>query len=78
MITSALSSEARQLLGWSRDRLAPRSGVSNTALRLFEIGQRDLSAVERAAIRSALEEAGVEFTDNGGRGVQLRATMPAE
>ena len=46
--------------------------MSNTVLRLFEIGQRNLTAADCAGIRLALEVTGVEFTDEEEAGVRLR------
>ncbi len=68
VITPAQCLEARKLLGWSRDRLAPRCGMPAERLRLFEIGSRELSAKDRATLKRRLEAAGVEFTDGGDPG----------
>ncbi len=51
MITPAQCLEARKLLKWSRDRLAARGGMPAERLRLFEIGSRDLTLEDLAAIR---------------------------
>ena len=72
MITPAQCLEARKLLKWSRDRLAPRCGMSAEGLRRFEIGGRELSAKDRATLKRRLEAAGVEFTNGGEPGVKLR------
>ena len=71
---------ARELLGWSRDRLGAISGVYGFVVYAFEAKGRVINSadgscpVDRiAAIRAALEEAGIEFIDNGpGPGVRLR------
>jgi hypothetical protein len=58
MITPAQCIEARKLLGWVPERLAPRCGFSHSLLRHFEAGERPLYPERQAALRSALEEAG--------------------
>ena len=72
MITRSQIRNARKLLGWSRDRLAPKAGISTTYLRKFENGDGDLLAQEVDSLRVALESAGVEFTNGDVPGVRLR------
>ena len=62
---------ARELLGWTPYRLAPRAGIGHTLLRQFERGARPIDAESAARLRAALEEAGVEFLGNG-EDVRLR------
>ena len=73
---------ARALLGWSLDRLAARSGTSVPMVTAFEQTGRVVSSNGRsralpvdavAAIRTALESAGVEFTNGDAPGVRLRS-----
>jgi ribosome-binding protein aMBF1 (putative translation factor) len=71
MISAAQIKMARDLLGWSRDRLAPKVGMCANRLRKLEIGLRPVSEDEVRAISAALEAAGVAFTD-GEPGVKLR------
>jgi len=73
-MTPAQSMEARKLLKWSRDRLAPRCGMPAERLRQFEIGACLLTGIDDDALKSALEAAGVEFIsgNGGGLGVRLR------
>ncbi len=59
---------ARQLLGWSRDRLAAMSETNEKLITLYEnegkvmnSRTRDRSLDALAAIRTVLEQAGVEF-----------------
>jgi transcriptional regulator with XRE-family HTH domain len=65
---------ARALLGWSRDRLAGAAGISPTAVANVEMGKPH-RASSFAAIRSALEDAGVEFTHDGAVCVRLRGNV---
>ncbi|MFT8247244.1 transcriptional regulator [Roseomonas sp. BN140053] len=65
--------EARRLLGWTYQRAGVRSDVSSLTVRHFERGVRRTRQTNVAAIRAALEAAGVEFIpENGGGGVRLR------
>lgn len=72
---------ARALLGWGLKRLAARSGTSVTMVTVFEQTGRVVSMNSRfrtvptdavTAIRTALEAAGVEFTNGDEPGVKLR------
>jgi transcriptional regulator with XRE-family HTH domain len=72
MITPDQCLEARKLLGWSAERLACRCESSSTSIRLFEKGERPISVEGLAAIRSALEAAGVEFIPENGGGPRVR------
>ncbi|WP_247991544.1 helix-turn-helix transcriptional regulator [Bradyrhizobium sp. 186] len=76
MITDAQCRAARGLLAWSQTDLANRSGLSRATVAEFEIGNRRPIANNLAAIRAALESAGVIFLDDGqtidgGSGVRL-------
>jgi len=70
MITGEQIHEARKLLGWSRDRLAPKAGMCTNNLRQIEIGAKPVSEPEAAALCGALQEAGVEFTNGDELGVK--------
>ncbi len=74
MITGEQIREARKLLGWSRDRWAPKAGTNTNWLGLIESGKRELRPDEAEKFLAALEAAGVEFTKGEARGVRLRAT----
>ena len=76
MITGAQIREARKLLGWSRDRLAPRAGLPVNRLGDYELGRRILPLEEVEALKGALEAAGVEFTNGDEPGVKLRRSGP--
>src|SRR5450759_1261373 len=65
---------ARGLLDWSRDQLATASSVPKRTLVRFEGADGAARPSTLAAIRAALEAAGIEFIaeDGGGPGVRLR------
>jgi len=65
---------ARALLGWSQTILAEVAGVGRQTVVDFERGARTPYAQNLAALRSALEGAGIEFIaeNGGGVGVRLR------
>ncbi len=66
----------RGLLGWSQQDLAHAATVGLSTIRSFESGKRTPIANNLAAIRLALESAGVQFLEDGtvstGPGVALR------
>ena len=74
MLTPAQSRAARGLLDWSQTGLGERSNLSESTIRNFEKGKATPSINNLAAIRQALEAAGVEFIpeNGGGAGVRLR------
>lgn len=67
---------ARALLDWSQSDLANQSGVSDPTIKRLEAADGDLGGRRTTveAIRTALENAGVEFIaeNGGGPGVRLR------
>lgn len=69
-VTSAQIRGARGLLNWSVRELAERSGVHRNTITNIETGKSGGEVSSLTAIRSALEEAGVEFLEGG---VKLRA-----
>ena len=72
-ISPAQCRAARGLLEWSQDELAKAAGVGLSTVRDFEKGRRQPIANNMAAIRSALEKAGLDFIpeNGGGAGVRL-------
>jgi len=70
-MTRDQSRAARGLLDWSQAELAARSNLSESTIRDFEKGRRVPSINNLAAIRRALEAAGVEFIDGDQPGVRL-------
>ena len=74
MLTGQQIKAARELLGWTPYRLAPRACIGHTLLRQFESGARPLDPESAARLRAALEEAGVQFPSNGScTGIRLRS-----
>jgi DNA-binding XRE family transcriptional regulator len=69
-ISPAQCRAARALLNWNQKTLADKTGVALKTVRAFETGRTKPLGVTRAAIKQALEKAGVEFLD--GDGVRLR------
>ena len=63
---------ARGLVNWSQDQLAKVSTVSVTTVRNFERGAISPTANNLAALRRALEGAGVIFVDENGQGAGVR------
>ena len=66
---SAQIRAARGLLDWSRDDLARAAGVATRTIANLERGEHEPRPETVAALRAALETAGVRFTR---RGVELR------
>ena len=70
---------AQKLLGWSQLQLSLRSDTSIHVVRTFELTGRVMTVQRRpdltdplAAVRTTLEEGGIEFTDGDASGVRLR------
>jgi DNA-binding transcriptional regulator YiaG len=63
---------ARAWLGWSQQELANRAKVGLSTLRDFEARRRKPIPNNLAAIKAALEAAGIEFTNGDVPGVRLR------
>ena len=74
-ITSDLIRAARALLRWSQGDLARASGVSLPTIKRLEAipGIMGAHSSTVAALRRALESAGIEFTNGNGPGLRLRA-----
>lgn len=73
-ITAAQCRGARAMLGISQTELAQQASVSRQTVVDFERGARTPYTNNLVAIRSALEDAGVEFIpeNGGGAGVRLK------
>lgn len=71
-MTPALCRAARGLLKWTQDHLAAAASVSMVTVRNFENEKSMPQRPTLTAMRSALEAAGVEFTNGDQPGVRLR------
>ena len=58
---------ARALLDWTQPDLAKAAGIALATLKRFETGLRTPIPVVKAAIVRALEDAGIEFHNDGRR-----------
>lgn len=71
---------ARALVGWSAQDLANASQVGVATIRRAELkdGETGMTAPNVAAVRAALEAAGVDFIseNGGGAGVRLKKAGP--
>ena len=71
-MTPAQCRAARALLDLTQTQLAEAAGFGLSTVVDFERLRREVSADAIAAIRSALEAAGVEFTNGDRPGVRLK------
>jgi transcriptional regulator with XRE-family HTH domain len=73
-ISPAQCRGARGLLGWSQSELSEASKTATKTIADFERGVRKPYPRTLEDVRSAIENAGVEFIDEngGGPGVRLR------
>jgi transcriptional regulator with XRE-family HTH domain len=71
-VSAAQSRAARGLLDWSQAKLGARSNLSESTIRDFEKGRRTPGVNNLAAIRAALEAAGVIFVEENGEGPGVR------
>jgi transcriptional regulator with XRE-family HTH domain len=72
VISSAQCRAARALIEWSREDLAAASKVAARTIVDFERGARQPIHSTQAAIRGALESAGVIFVEGNGEGPGVR------
>lgn len=77
MLTPEQSRAARGLLDWSQQQLAESAHLGLSTVRDFEKGRRTPTHNNLAAIRAALEAAGVEFIPENGSGPGVRLRKPA-
>ncbi len=66
VITPTLARAARGLLNWQQTDLSDLSGLSLTAIKNFEGGQKATHKKTASAIQSTFERHGVEFPVSGG------------
>ena len=73
MTTASQLRAARALLGWSQPQVAEAAGLSTMTIKRAEgTGKPAASAEAIAAIRTALDSAGVEFIEQNGSGPGVR------
>ncbi len=79
-VSPAQCRAARALIEWTRDDLAAAAQTARSTLADFEANKRQPHPRTLAAIRTALEAAGVEFIpeNGGGAGVRLRKALAQE
>jgi hypothetical protein len=77
-ISSAQMRAARALLRWSAVDLATASKVGVATIRRVEVvhGEIPVTLSNEAALRRALEAAGIEFIDENGGGEGVRFRKP--
>ena len=77
-ISSAQMRAARALLRWSALDLATASKVGVATIRRVEVvnGEIPVTLANEAALRRALEAAGVEFIEDNGGGEGVRFRKP--
>ncbi len=69
---------ARGLLNMTQPKLARAAGLGLSTIVDFERKRRDVSPEAIAAIRHALEAAGIEFIDEDGGGAGARLRKPSQ
>jgi hypothetical protein len=79
-ISSAQMRAARALLRWSALDLAKASKVGVATIRRVEVveGEIPVTDANEAALRKALETAGVDFIDENGGGAGVRFRKPTK
>ena len=81
-LTGAQIRAARALLRWRAEDLAKKSAVGVATVRRAELSEdaTSMTVANDAAVRRALEAAGVDFIDQngGGAGVRLRDAAPVK
>ena len=75
MISGAQIRAARALLGWTAKDLAQKAKVGVSTIQRIENaeGTPNVHAPNLAAIQSALEAAGIEFTNGDAPGLRMRS-----
>lgn len=77
-MTSDQCRAARALLRWTTVELAERSDVGRNTILKFEAGRSTPRRATIKALRTAFEEAGVEFTNGGRPGVCMAAKIESD
>ncbi len=71
-LTAGQCRAARAFIGWSQDQLSQASKVAKATIANFEAALRYPQQRTLEDIQTALEEAGIEFTNGGQPGVRLK------
>lgn len=71
-LTPGQSRAARGLLDWSQTRLAKEAGLGLSTVYDFETERREVSAASIGKMQTALEGAGIEFTNGKRPGVRIK------
>lgn len=73
-VTGRQIKAGRALLGWKRQELADRAGLTEAEVRAVEAdaASHDPLAANRTRLADALADAGIAFTNGGSLGVILR------
>lgn len=71
LMSGSQSRAARALLGWSQADLAAKVGFGEDAVSRFEAGTGDPASGQVEALRSALMNAGIIFSNGAEPGVTL-------
>jgi DNA-binding transcriptional regulator YiaG len=69
---------ARGLVNWSQSKLAESSNLGLSTIKNFEVGRSVPTTNNLAAIRAALESAGVIFVEGNGEGPGVRLRKVSE
>jgi len=77
-MNSAQCRAARALLNWTQPKLAEEAALGLSTVVDFERGRRAISENALAAIRQALESAGVIFVEENGEGPGVRLKKGAK
>ncbi|MGG5823491.1 helix-turn-helix domain-containing protein [Falsiroseomonas sp. HW251] len=76
-LTAAQCRAGRALLAWTQADLEAASTIARKTIAAFELGIRQPLPVTLAALRHAIEEAGVDFIEENGGGAGARLRRPA-
>ncbi len=68
---------ARAWLDWKQDRLATEANVGLSTVKGYEGGKSKTIPATLAAMKAALERAGIEFVENDGKALGIAYRLPA-
>jgi transcriptional regulator with XRE-family HTH domain len=78
LISGAQVRAARALIGWTAKELAEKANVGVSTVQRIEnaAGPPNAYGSNLASIQSALESAGIEFTNGDAPGIRMRGKRP--